>query len=77
MHVHCSVWLYESVVINVLAVFHQYSIILRMSLFTCRYLFAVDNMERDNFMNPEEAKAFGLIDEVLQHPPTSTDPPPS
>lgn len=26
-------------------------------------------MERDNFMNPIEAKAFGLIDTVLDHPP--------
>ncbi|HOY47007.1 MAG TPA: ATP-dependent Clp protease proteolytic subunit [Alphaproteobacteria bacterium] len=25
-----------------------------------------DAMERDNFMTPEEAKAFGLIDEILQ-----------
>ena len=35
-------------------------------------------MERDKFMNPLEAKAFGLIDTVLEHPPkyhdnTSTD----
>lgn len=26
-------------------------------------------MERDKFMNPIEAKAFGLIDVVLEHPP--------
>lgn len=26
-------------------------------------------MERDRFMNPEEAKDFGLIDKVLEHPP--------
>jgi ATP-dependent protease ClpP protease subunit len=26
-------------------------------------------MERDKFMNPVEAKAFGLIDTVLEHPP--------
>jgi ATP-dependent protease ClpP protease subunit len=25
-------------------------------------------MERDNFMNAEEAKAFGLIDKILVHP---------
>ena len=24
-----------------------------------------ESMERDNFMNPEEAKAFGLIDEII------------
>lgn len=29
-------------------------------------------MERDKFMTPEEAKALGLIDNVLQHPPTHT-----
>lgn len=27
------------------------------------------NMERDNFMSPEEAKKMGLIDHVLEHPP--------
>lgn len=27
------------------------------------------NMERDKFMNPIEAKLFGLIDTVLEHPP--------
>lgn len=26
------------------------------------------NMERDKFMSPEEAKDFGLIDNVLTHP---------
>lgn len=26
-------------------------------------------MERDKFMSPLEAKAFGLIDTVLEHPP--------
>ncbi|KAL3869956.1 hypothetical protein ACJMK2_042576 [Sinanodonta woodiana] len=29
----------------------------------------VQNMERDKFMNPLEAKEFGLIDYVLEHPP--------
>lgn len=28
------------------------------------------SMERDNFMSPIEAKAFGLIDNVLEHPPS-------
>ncbi|KAK2191882.1 hypothetical protein NP493_43g02043 [Ridgeia piscesae] len=37
----------------------------------------VDNMERDNFMTPAEAQTFGLIDEVLQHPPSSSDAPSS
>ena len=26
-------------------------------------------MERDRFMSPTEAKEFGLIDNVLEHPP--------
>lgn len=26
------------------------------------------NIERDNFMNPEEARKFGLIDKVLTKP---------
>ena len=26
-------------------------------------------MERDRFMEPSEAKEFGIIDEVLVHPP--------
>ncbi len=26
-------------------------------------------MERDKFMSPEEAKEFGLIDVILEHPP--------
>ncbi len=31
--------------------------------------YSENSMERDNFMNPVEAKAFGLIDTVLDHPP--------
>jgi len=27
-------------------------------------------MERDNFMTPEEAKTFGLIDKIIEHRPT-------
>lgn len=27
------------------------------------------NMERDKFMSPAEAKEFGLIDKILEHPP--------
>lgn len=27
------------------------------------------NMERDKFMSPSEAKEFGLIDKILEHPP--------
>jgi ATP-dependent Clp protease protease subunit len=27
--------------------------------------FIVNNMERDNFMSPEEAKEFGLIDKII------------
>lgn len=32
-----------------------------------------DNMERDKFMSPEEAKAFGLIDEVVTKRPGGTE----
>merc|ERR1712087_154707 len=31
--------------------------------------FIHDNMERDHFMSPLEAKEFGLIDKILEHPP--------
>jgi ATP-dependent Clp protease protease subunit len=30
-------------------------------------------LERDNFMSPEEAKEFGLIDEILQTRPKTGD----
>lgn len=30
-------------------------------------------MERDTFLNPEEAKQLGLIDTVLEQPPTATE----
>ncbi|GAB0099760.1 ATP-dependent Clp protease proteolytic subunit [Sergentomyia squamirostris] len=30
-------------------------------------------MERDHFLNPEEAKNLGLIDSVLEHPPNATE----
>lgn len=26
-------------------------------------------MERDKFMSPKDAKEFGIIDEILDHPP--------
>lgn len=29
-----------------------------------------DKMERDTFLDPEEAKQLGLIDSVLEHPPS-------
>merc|ERR1712141_449998 len=31
--------------------------------------FIEKNMDRDKFMSPEEAKKFGLIDQILEHPP--------
>ena len=31
------------------------------------------SMERDRFMNPMEAKDFGLLDKVLEHPPVTGD----
>ena len=30
----------------------------------------VNSMERDRFMSPVEAKEFGIIDKVLDHPPS-------
>lgn len=30
-------------------------------------------MERDKFMSPVEAKEFGLIDLILEHPPDSSE----
>ena len=30
-------------------------------------------MERDRFMSPEEAKTFGLVDEVVTHRPVAAD----
>ncbi|MEO7200898.1 MAG: ATP-dependent Clp protease proteolytic subunit, partial [Dokdonella sp.] len=30
------------------------------------------DMERDRFMNADEAKTYGLIDEVLEHRPGET-----
>lgn len=30
-------------------------------------------MERDKFMNPTEAKEFGLIDKILEHPPNHSE----
>ena len=31
--------------------------------------FIEKNMDRDKFMSPSEAKDFGLIDKILEHPP--------
>ncbi|RZF46531.1 hypothetical protein LSTR_LSTR017688 [Laodelphax striatellus] len=31
------------------------------------------NMERDKFMSPDEAKSFGIIDSILDHPPKVVD----
>ena len=36
-------------------------------------IFLEEALERDNFLSPEEAKEFGLIDRVLSHPPNSND----
>ena len=32
---------------------------------------AEEALERDNFLSPEEAKEFGLIDRVLAQPPSN------
>lgn len=37
------------------------------------YEFVEKSLERDRFMNPEEAKVYGLIDTVLEHPPLPTE----
>lgn len=34
-------------------------------------------MDRDNFMDPERAKSFGLIDEVVEHRPAGESPTPT
>merc|ERR1712080_661297 len=31
--------------------------------------FIRDSLERDKFMNPQQALEFGLIDKILEHPP--------
>jgi Clp protease len=33
------------------------------------YVFSEASMERDKFMSPYEAKEFGIIDTILNHPP--------
>lgn len=40
-----------------------------------KYLFQISeqSMERDNFMTPEKAKEFGIIDAVLSKPPVLED----
>lgn len=37
--------------------------------------FIEQSLERDKFMRPDQAKEFGLIDSVLEHPPVVTDAP--
>ncbi|XP_059096449.1 ATP-dependent Clp protease proteolytic subunit-like [Tigriopus californicus] len=37
--------------------------------------FIEQNMERDKFMSPVEAKTFGLVDQILEHPPKATEVP--
>jgi ATP-dependent Clp protease protease subunit len=32
-------------------------------------MFAECSMERDKFMSPADAKDFGIIDKILDHPP--------
>lgn len=33
------------------------------------FWFAESSMERDKFMSPVDAKEFGIIDKILDHPP--------
>lgn len=37
------------------------------------YELLLAKMERDTFLDPEEAKQLGLIDTVLEHPPAATE----
>lgn len=39
------------------------------------YSFSESSLERDKFMSPTEAKEFGLIDKILDHPPKHGDKP--
>ena len=34
-----------------------------------RFCVSESNMERDKFLSPAEAKDFGIIDKILDHPP--------
>jgi ATP-dependent Clp protease protease subunit len=34
-----------------------------------------EDLDRDRFMSPEEAKAYGLIDHVIEHATDVADPP--
>jgi len=36
-----------------------------------------DAMDRDNFMDPEQAKTFGIIDEVVEKRPAREAQPPA
>ena len=38
-----------------------------------RLRFSEDALERDNFMSPEEAKSFGVIDHVLSNQPLPSE----
>ena len=42
---------------------------LKFNLFRVCVLMLELAMERDKFMNPTEAKEFGLLDIVVEHPP--------
>lgn len=36
-------------------------------------IFSENSMERDRFMSAEEAKTFGIVDHVLEHPPDPSE----
>lgn len=56
---------------------HKYSEFFSVVMVTCLELdvvfFSEEALERDNFLSPEEAKEFGLIDRVLSRPPDNTN----
>ena len=47
--------------------------IIKLALTLRRLLFLEDALERDNFMSPEEAKSFGVIDHVLSNQPLPSE----
>ena len=51
------------------------SSVITLVVFVSKHLLYVleQAMERDKFMNPSEAKDFGILDLVLEHPPLPTN----
>ena len=45
--------------------------LIQINIIIIIYFVLEEALERDNFLSPEEAKEFRLIDRVLSHPPDS------